>query len=705
MMRRVASAAVLVILGGVIAVAQGDPSTQRPTFQASSDLVAIDVFVRSGRDVITGLTAADFTVADNGRRQRIERVDAEAMPLDVTLVLDVSGFTGGAWTRNVPAARVLAEAAGKARDIAAVLRPDDRIRVIVSDTDIRMTSQWTDARDIAAPGGDADIVESISTGTAQGLSSIYDALATALMEAVPYGRRHAVVAWAKARDTISTTDETALKEIAYQSDAALHVVLRETGTTRTAQPRAGIGVDVPVRKLPNQPEGNENDEIPSGPDLRSVLPTNEEFTLQSFTHTWRPFARNDPFVLRDAAFVSGGTFRDFGAFSDRDLAAEFRGIFETYRQGYVIRYAPSGVKREGWHDVVVRVPKLPNATIRARRGYAIEGPGAATRSAAPSRSAPLEELVTMFNRRDDVSLQARLRQVRDRRSFIRDYRAGTNPWGANGRLEAIFVLHAGAAGLSSADANTRAEATGLLDRYRELVRSPFALRATHGLAVKSFECRWYGAAFAAFHGALQPSPVLGMADAAIERCPDDGGLRLARAIATDQLASTRTTPLPGERQAPRPPIDEVLARYADAFAFPAVADEARVRAAWAAYRNQNLDTAHELLAQVGPAPADSVVNYFSHFVRAEVLRRRGDRDGAVAEYSAALRVVPLAQAPRVALMTLLTQLGRRSEAEQLADAIETAPATSFDPWWLYWAGDYRTFGARLSELRALAERP
>jgi tetratricopeptide (TPR) repeat protein len=314
-------------------------------------------------------------------------------------------------------------------------------------------------------------------------------------------------------------------------------------------------------------------------------------------------------------------------------------------------------------------------------------------------------MVVTFNRRDDAGLQTRLRQTRDLRSFIKDYRARTTPWPSNGRLDAIFVLHVGAAGLFSADADARAEAVGLLDHYREFVRSPFALRAAHGLASKSFECRWYGAAFAALEGALTPAPVLGMADAAIDRCPDDGGLRLARAIATDQQSSTRTTSLPGERQAPRATIDDVLARYADAFAFPAVADEARVRAAWAAYRHQNLDKAAELLAGVGSAPSDPVVNYLSHFVRGQVLRRQGNRDRAVAEYNAALAVVPAAQAPRVALMTLLTQLGRRAEAERLADAIETAPGNSFDPWWLYWLGDYRTFGARLSELRTLAEMP
>ena len=109
--------------------------------------------------------AGGVDVARSAARQRIERIDADALPVDVTLVLDVSGFTGGAWTRNVPPARVLAESAAKAREIAAVLRPDDRVRVIVSDTYNRRIAPWTAARDIAAPEGDKAIVTSISTAS------------------------------------------------------------------------------------------------------------------------------------------------------------------------------------------------------------------------------------------------------------------------------------------------------------------------------------------------------------------------------------------------------------------------------------------------------------------------------------------------------------------------------------------------------------
>lgn len=691
MTRRLAASCALAVVTSLVVSAQ---EAQRPVYQASSDLVAIDVAVVSSGHSVTGLTAADFTIADNGKPQRVERVDAAAMPLDVTLILDVSGFTGGAWTNNVPPARVLSEAAAKAHEMAGVLRPDDRLQVIVSDTYNRRMSPWTEAHVLATPDGNAAIAEFMSTTTAQGLSSVYDALAAALMRSVPYGRRHAVVAWTKARDTVSATDAAALRTIASRSDAALHVVLRDTGTNKSgAIPGRSVGADRPV----------------SLGSLESQVsrPGTEEFSTQEFAHSWQPFRRHDPAVLRDAAILTGGTFHDTGVLRDRDVVAEFRDVFDIYRQGYVLRYAPTDVTREGWHDVVVRVPKLPGASIRGRHGYAIEStsvPAPTSAISAPSGMSALDDLVAAFDRGDDSGLEARLRQMRDLRRFIRDYRAVANPWPGSGRQEALFVLHVGFVGLLSGDAETRADAVDLLDHYRELVRSPFALQQTHGMAAEVFECRWYGAAFAVFEGALTPSPVLGMADAAIGRCPEDGGLRLARAIATDQRESTRTLLFAGERPTPRPSLEDVLERYAEAAAFPAVADEARVRAAWAAYRHQQLDAAMDLVSGVSAAPADPVVNYFSHFVRAQVVRRLGDNERAAVEYQAAIDVRP-AQGPRVALMTLLTQLGRRAEAERLAEAVATAPADSVDPWWVYWLGDYRSFGARLAELRALAEQP
>jgi len=72
---------------------QQEPLEQRPSFRADVDLVLlyVSVFDRQGRPV-TGLGKEDFVVAEDGVEQEITQllVPSDA-PLDVALVLDVSG--------------------------------------------------------------------------------------------------------------------------------------------------------------------------------------------------------------------------------------------------------------------------------------------------------------------------------------------------------------------------------------------------------------------------------------------------------------------------------------------------------------------------------------------------------------------------------------------------------------------------------------
>jgi hypothetical protein len=53
-------------------------------------------------------------------------------------------------------------------------------------------------------------------------------------------------------------------------------------------------------------------------------------------------------------------------------------------------------------------------------------------------------------------------------------------------------------------------------------------------------------------------------------------------------------------------------------------------------------------------------------------------------------------------MTLLVTHGQRGEAEQLADAIQAAPDSQIDPWWVYWQGSYRGFDGLMATLAELA---
>ena len=70
-------------------------------------------------------------------------------------------------------------------------------------------------------------------------------------------------------------------------------------------------------------------------------------------------------VLDDLADAGGG--RRWSASSSRDLRELFARVLEELRSRYLLTYSPTGVAREGWHDVKV--------TLKGARGDVIARPG------------------------------------------------------------------------------------------------------------------------------------------------------------------------------------------------------------------------------------------------------------------------------------------------------------------------------------------
>lgn len=64
-------------------------------FEVEVRTVYVDVFVSREGKPVTGLTAADFEVLDNGVRQEIDLLDTEDVPLSAMLVLDTSQTVAG----------------------------------------------------------------------------------------------------------------------------------------------------------------------------------------------------------------------------------------------------------------------------------------------------------------------------------------------------------------------------------------------------------------------------------------------------------------------------------------------------------------------------------------------------------------------------------------------------------------------------------
>jgi hypothetical protein len=236
----------------------------------------------------------------------------------------------------------------------------------------------------------------------------------------------------------------------------------------------------------------------------------------------------------------------------------------------------------------------------------------------------------------------------------------------------------------------------LLGREHDLVRQP--------LGADAFECTWHEAEAAVLASRALAIQTIDATTSAIARCPDTAGLALARAVATDVLWSTGNARTAAERASRKPvasPAD-ILARYDEAIAKPDVAAEAGIRSAWLDYRLGNYADAIVRLDAAERQPADRVVRFLGQFVRGQVQQARGERGAAEASYRAALVSWPGAQSARVSLMTLLLTQGERREAGLLAEAIQAAPDSQIDPWWVYWQGAYRGFDGLMARLAELA---
>jgi len=174
-------------------------------FRATTDVVSVDVSVRAGGTAVTGLNSGDFELLDNGVPQRIEAVAIEEVPVDLTLILDTSSSTAG----------VIARFKANAQQVASMLRPDDRVRLIT------FSSTVTEVFPLQA-GTDRLPVESLQ---ARGGTALHDALLLALARRPDAGRRQLLVAFTDGVDTTSVVDAATVASVARRAECVLHLVL------------------------------------------------------------------------------------------------------------------------------------------------------------------------------------------------------------------------------------------------------------------------------------------------------------------------------------------------------------------------------------------------------------------------------------------------------------------------------------------------
>jgi len=474
----------MVLIGVVVAAAvvsvvapvsgrRVEPQTPQAVFRTNTDLVTVPVFVKGSDGKIGSLSAQDFALTDTGVPQRIEMVDGESIPADVTVLME----TGSAiedYRKGVNE---------QVRRIAAMMRPTDRIEVLGIDDYVH----------VLVPFGPPTRSLEVGTFTGGGMMSVNDALVAALLREPSPDRRHLIIALTDTIDTMSTATMATVRDVARQSSSTLVVAwitLSQDGDPSpgvpwaTASERLDRHIKAPVtlgaRGLLGHPD-------PARPTARTV-PARQQWTPHYDPPKGRRWEAFD--VLREAAALTGGSVHPPGVFVDRNASTIFDKIYAEFRQNFILRYLPTGVTRDGWHDVTVTIPRTPGAEIRARRGYLVESAAPASTPTPGTRAmTTLDALIEAAGTSDLPAMRAAIATADSPErltTLIADFQKAGNVRPASPRREFIAALMLADAAISASSEPLRADALGLLRRYRALVRSP--------LGPDAFDDEWMASA-------------------------------------------------------------------------------------------------------------------------------------------------------------------------------------------------------------------
>ncbi|MEO6239334.1 MAG: VWA domain-containing protein [Vicinamibacterales bacterium] len=298
---------------------------QGRVFRSAVDGVTVGVSVRSSNRSVTGLTGTDFELTDNGVRQDLTTIAPEMVPIDLTLLLDLSSSVDGVLLQRLKTA---------VADTAALLRDEDRIRLVAVSQVLREVFGFR-ARSGVLP---------LDSLVAEGATSLYDGIAATMMRSTEPGRRQLIVAFTDGRDSTSIIDEATAREIARQTDAVVDIVVPVPDATTEAGPR----------RL-SQRSGSV-DALPGGNLSAGARDPQGRAEGQAF-----------PRVLSDLVGPTAGQVFPIGPTDS--LSRVFKAMLDDFRASYVLQYVPQGVHAEGWHEVAVTVRKHPKYDIRARKGY------------------------------------------------------------------------------------------------------------------------------------------------------------------------------------------------------------------------------------------------------------------------------------------------------------------------------------------------
>ncbi len=311
----------------------------------TSNLVVVPVSVTDlkGQPVL-GLKSNDFRIEEEGRPQEIAQIgDAEQVPLDIAILLDVSSSV---------AARFDFERQAATRFLKRVLKASDTATVFAIDSKPRLEQTSTTAEIASAK------LMTIKAATGPSPTAFYDTVVEAtryLARNTPEQHRRVLVTISDGEDNFS--DRVRDAEIAAyrarvsdDSDSSLAANARRRAAQHSALMEGHRKAQLEVQREVQSANAVFYSINPSGEALRlNVISTRGQAVMQQLAD-----------ATGGAAFVPE---------KEVDLEAVFARIASELRAQYLLQYYSNNQAANRFLRIKVSLPARPQLRIRAREGY------------------------------------------------------------------------------------------------------------------------------------------------------------------------------------------------------------------------------------------------------------------------------------------------------------------------------------------------
>ncbi|MBS1795740.1 MAG: VWA domain-containing protein [Acidobacteria bacterium] len=326
-----------VVLPLFVAAARPQDKTDEDVIRVDTNLVTVPVIVSDRQNrYISGLRSENFTVTNEGQKQKIDYFIAEEAPISVAILIDTSRSTQ----------MVLDKIKKAAKEFVKQLKPADRAMVVSFDWQVTLLCELTgDQEKLKKAIKSAEIPERFGT-------MLNDAVYLAVDKGFAGVKgRKAIILLTDGKDAGSYTRADELIYRMQESDALVYPVFYETGFDRPFRQRA----DFP---FPNRRMGR-------GGGVWGRDDRNAERRKQ------RQERQNEEAIsfLRELADVSAGRF--FQKETD-DLDDAFQSIAEELRRQYLIGFYPESVEPGRVYRIRIGVDR-PDAVVRAKTVFRLKG--------------------------------------------------------------------------------------------------------------------------------------------------------------------------------------------------------------------------------------------------------------------------------------------------------------------------------------------